>query len=482
MGTIVDWLQQDGEPADLYELLGEARFEPSRQRLLAAARSRYRDLLPYEGHQDPKIAGRATALIRRLAGVDATLRDPKKLRAHLQAIFENLRAAYACDGGERFTEAELADWLRRQSIHPQQIGVVARMLAPPRDETQSFSLAATRRYDAPGEGEPSEDFYLEELEPSREELQQLPPLEAVRGAGRAAEPIVAEVVTPGFERHATNEEEVGLPCPGKPHPLGRRRTRRAKPQLGWVALACAVGAFLLFTVVLVLSTGSGEAWQGVLLEVRGQGDETHLLLQLSGASQVEAVTRDPRIARVLDDCWSVEELREVRSADSSARQTEAGAGASEVLIRGRRGSTRAATFRLVSRADVPLVEVEAIERPRARRDSARNRPPPGRLTELAQLLRIHPPAGTTVSFPARYGGSQSQRVTVFPGVADRRPVVLDFPGTSPSDFADYRVEDAVVVRAIVQPQTSVTRFVLRGVEIHRLGEPPARVTARASGG
>jgi len=474
--TIVDWLQHDREPADLYELLGEARFEPSRRRLLAAAHACYRALLPYESHTDPRVAGKATGLLRRLASADGILRDPAKLRAQHRAILDSLRAAYAQAGGDRFTSAELADWLRQQSIHPDRIGIVARMLAAPREETQSFSLAATQHSVPLSPGEPAEDFFLEELEPSQEELHKLPPWEVPKGTAHARESVLAEAVFPEPERQPPSQAPRVVDGPVKPRPFGRRRPRRALPQLGWIALASVSGAILLGIVVVVLLTGGEETWQGVVLQVRGQAGETHALLQLAGQARLEAVTRNSRVARALDDCWSVEELQEMQSAQGGARNMEATGAAGEVLIRGRRYSGRAPTFRLDARPDVPLVEALSIVKPR--RAAAGRSLAPGRLTELAQLLRVHPPAGATASFPARYGTAQPQSITVFPSATDRRPVVLEFPGTSPTDFANYRVDDAVLVRAVVLPQTSPARPVLRGVEIRRLAEPVSRVAAK----
>ncbi len=473
--TIVDWLQHDREPADLYELLGEARFEPSRRRLLDAAQACYRKLLPYEGHANPRIAGKATELLRRLGAADGVLRDPEKLRAQHRAILENLRAAYARAGGDRFTSAELADWLRQQSIHPDRIDIVARMLAAPRDETQSFSLAATQRCDTPSAGEDSDDFFLEELAPVQEPLHNLPTLDVPGEKGPAAEPIFAEPVPPEPERPFWGEPDSAVDRPVTPRPFGTRRPRRGMPQLGWIALASVSGAILTGVLVVLFLSGSVTTWQGLLLEVRGQGEEMHLLLQVAGQARLEAVTRDARVARALDDCWSAKEIREMQSSQSGTRNMATTAGASELSIRGRTYFGRAPAFRLDARPDVRLVEAISIDKPRPPRGT---QPTPGRRTELAQLLRVHPAAGVTVSFPARYGGVQAQALTVFPSATDRRPVVVEFPGASPTDFANYRVDDAVLVRAVVQPQTSPAHLVLGGVEIRRLAEPVSRVAAK----
>jgi hypothetical protein len=128
---------------------------------------------------------------------------------------------------------------------------------------------------------------------------------------------------------------------------------------------------------------------------------------------------------------------------------------------------------------VPLVELHSIEKLGVRRASATSRVP-ARRAELAQFLRIHPPVGTTVSFPARYGGTEAGAVTLFPSATDRRPVPIPFPGTSPGDFANYRSGDSVLVQAIVSDKTIASRLVLRGVEIRRLAEPASRVVARGN--
>jgi hypothetical protein len=149
-----------------------------------------------------------------------------------------------------------------------------------------------------------------------------------------------------------------------------------------------------------------------------------------------------------------------------------------VAIRGRLLSGRAARFRLDPSTDVPLVELQSIEKLGGRRASASRSRVPARRAELAQFIRIHPPNGTTVSFPARYGGAGAESITVFPSASDRRPVAIEFPGTSPGDFANYRSGDSVLVQAVVSAGTSASRLILRGVEIHRLAEPASRVVAK----
>jgi hypothetical protein len=129
---------------------------------------------------------------------------------------------------------------------------------------------------------------------------------------------------------------------------------------------------------------------------------------------------------------------------------------------------------------VPLVELQSTEKLGGRRGVAGKSRAPARRAELAQFLRIHPPVGSTVSFPARYGGTSREGITVFPSASDQRPVPIEFPGTSPGDFANYRSGDSVVVQTVVSAGTSASRLALRGVEIRRLAEPASRVAAKGN--
>ena len=166
--TIRDWLEMERQPADVYELLGRLRFDPDRQQLLAAVRSAYAELLPYQNHADPKIAQRAIELQRELGNAENILSNPEKLRAHHKTIVNNIHEAYAKakGGGEDWSQQRLQFWLSQdQRVHATRAEMIARFLLPAAEPPVDFELPQTQEV-KPAIRQPTSEEGRHETEPS----------------------------------------------------------------------------------------------------------------------------------------------------------------------------------------------------------------------------------------------------------------------------------------------------------------------------
>ncbi len=255
----------------------------------------------------------------------------------------------------------------------------------------------------------------------------------------------------------------------------------------------AGSVWLLVTLAVYVFFGGGEAWRGELRQVRGHNGEIHLLIQLDSQPSssptrfVEAFTRDHGFAREISDYATTAEARAIEAGDAGGDGNKEPLEGDRVVVEGKRLAPDAAGFRL--RSGVPLVELTAGQRGDDRRSRAgvgkrrvwRKTGPGRKRSALANMIRTHPLPSHTVVFRARYGGYVEQGVQLFPSQADRRPVLVEFPGKSGRDFLRYRVDDPVYVDAVLSPNASPSDLVLRGKSIRRLAEPHSPVTAEARG-
>ena len=449
--TIVHWLYENREPSDLYELLGRLRFDPRRGDLLAGVRAMYGELLPYQNHKNPQVVQRAVELQRLLGHAEDTLSDAGKLRAHHEAILESLRRAYARAGGAPgLCGNHLLEWLRLQSVHPERLQVVAGLLT----------------------AKPGEPFVLVTREP--------------RGPPSAADEFegIFELEEPSIPAEVVDEAPVEVEKSPAQRPLepasglspGRPAAPAARSQrLAWYVVNGLGAVFLLFLLVAVIPSSESRTWRGELVDLCGHDGEIHLLIRREDDSFVEAFTREYRFGEELADYWSAEELTAMRGSQSRAR-APGGPGASRVILRGDACDRTATRFRLSPSAS--LVEIKAIQKAGDRRSLAvvgdgvvrvRSRLR-GSRSELASLLRIHPPLGDSVRFPARYRNWRRGAVFVSPGVNDLRLVRVEFEGT-PADFVGYRENDEVIVEAEVSSRSTPSQLVVVGRSIRRAGEP-----------
>ena len=470
--TIRIWLESDRQPADLYELLGKLRLDPDVTGLSAAIRARYADLLPYQNHEDRRVARRAVELQRELGRAEDTLSDPHKLQAHHEAVLQRLRDAYARakEQGGPWTGDRLRSWLVEQAVHPARIEAVAKLLSSVLDETQTVAPHETQSLDADAVDAPRTGYVLEEpgtgITTTDSPGRQGPPPQQ----GSPSAPVPSAPVVPG--RPAERKPRAPA-APGEAAgPASRFR------RIGW-GLAIG-GMVILLLVILAVFFSGNETWRGELLQVRGHEGEVHLLVETESGSAggrpslVEAFTHDSRAGAKLADLVSADEASTLDRDRSEGPRGRRKAEGTRVILEGTRRTAAATRFRLDARPGMPLVELSSIR-------AAEERPRGGLAalprTELAALLRIHPSAGVTTAFQARYGQWQAQGLCLYPSLSDRRPVVVEFAGKSAQDFAAYRPDDAVYVVAALSTKASPSRLVLRGLSIRRLEKPESPVTA-----
>lgn len=127
-----DWLSNDREPADLYQLLGRLRFDPDREGLLADLRAAYRMLGPYENHPDQRRSERASQLRRLLSYAEEVLTAPQRLDDYRQSLLDTLsdaREKANARPSERWGTDQLLRWLEREQwVHPYALAAIAREL------------------------------------------------------------------------------------------------------------------------------------------------------------------------------------------------------------------------------------------------------------------------------------------------------------------------------------------------------------------
>ena len=137
--TILDWLHNDDQPADVYHLLGALRFDPDHDRLLADIRAAYAALLPYQNHADPEVARRAMQLQMELGRAEDVFSTPDRYHAHHKRIMACLREEHAAATeatGAAWSPDQVRMWLEKAcSVHPQSSAGLAGLIAPAETET-----------------------------------------------------------------------------------------------------------------------------------------------------------------------------------------------------------------------------------------------------------------------------------------------------------------------------------------------------------
>lgn len=404
---VVNWLDEDREPADLYQLLGRLKFDPDQAGLRAAVRAMYGELLPYQNHADPSIARRALRLLHALGEAEAQLTQPERLDEHHSMILGRLRHAFQEAGGPSLLPGDrMREWLRRQSVHPSQ-----------------FEETARRIREACDRG----------------------PAQVSSGAPRPME-VMAE----------------------RP-PTSVRKTSKAGGPVIWAALAG--GAVLLSVLLFMLLRSPDQVVQGDLLLLRGHAGEIHLLIRSAPDRLVEAVTHDYSFAAELSEYWSTEEVADMgtdakeRGISPSRVLIRGSTGhiACEFRLHSRAALIELKAIQLDG--DPRSLAVVGDGRVRVRRRMS------GRRTELASLIRIHPLVGETFHVPGRFRGWQGGEATIAPGPGDRRTVAVRFPASVDADFARFKENDEVTVLAQVAAESTNSRLLLNGRSIQKVGQP-----------
>ncbi len=127
-----DWLEDDREPADVYQLLGRLRFDPDREGMIADVQCGYLELSVYERHVDPRLVRRAARLKKLLTYAEEILATPDRLSAYCEVLERRLREAYLEAAQQKKTPwaaDQLLGWLEREQwVHPYVLTNVARVL------------------------------------------------------------------------------------------------------------------------------------------------------------------------------------------------------------------------------------------------------------------------------------------------------------------------------------------------------------------
>jgi len=127
-----DWLEEEREPADVYQLLGRLRFDPDREGMIVDVQSGYLELSAYERHVDPRLVRRAARLKKLLTYAEEILATPDRLSAYCEVLERRLREAYleaAHQTDTPWAADQLLGWLEREQwVHPYVLTNVARLL------------------------------------------------------------------------------------------------------------------------------------------------------------------------------------------------------------------------------------------------------------------------------------------------------------------------------------------------------------------
>ncbi|MDA1016308.1 MAG: hypothetical protein O3A00_17855, partial [Planctomycetota bacterium] len=132
--SILDWLDAAEGPQDIYELLGFERFDPDRKRIKEAVAKGTRELLPYQSHNNNKVAQKAMQLLMELGGAEIVISDPEKLQEHDKQVVDLLYDQYAEQNGDdvdSWDRNQLGSWLAKNGrIHASAVDATLEILCP----------------------------------------------------------------------------------------------------------------------------------------------------------------------------------------------------------------------------------------------------------------------------------------------------------------------------------------------------------------
>jgi len=139
---IEDWPVADREPVDFYEMLGERRFGPDRDRLLSAIRAAGESLRC--GQYDPDTRCQAERLQQELDAAEAALATPMAYWDYHRKIIARLRTQYTrlqVDPGKHWHPDHLQEWLETdQSVHPARARAISQALLADEGEARGLVL------------------------------------------------------------------------------------------------------------------------------------------------------------------------------------------------------------------------------------------------------------------------------------------------------------------------------------------------------
>jgi len=406
VAAIRDWLANDKRPANLYDLLGKPWFDPDRAELFEAIRTAYAELLPYQNHQDRKVAERAVQLQKELGRAESVLSDPKRLMSHHQEMVGHLRRVFETaseEADQYWDSAQVERWLvEQQGVHGEAATSVGRALTSPGKTVLDVVPSGKWKEDASRIAREPADMTKTKPPRPRRLMDAFGTEVEIFGVNMSAGvfgfllllagAVTAVCVLAPWRR---DEEQIaGKPSIRSP-PAPRAVTVLKKTTRPGLPSAPAGSD------QQNASKRSGETrtFEGRLAEIRGHAGEIHLLIVDVAAlpnRMLEAFTRDYSFAR---------EIGDYRTDEDKTTPPRGDAVVVEVAVPD--AGPSAAGFRLCSwwgAAAVALAELRSI----ARKDDSGSRAVVGsrrpdgsfaedrKLSNLAALMRIHPPEGTPV--------------------------------------------------------------------------------------
>ncbi len=160
--SILDWLDAEEGPQDIYSLLGCPRFDPDQKGLKDSISKASRELLPYQSHNNNAVAQKAMRLLTELGGAEIVVGDPEKLKEHDKQIVDLLYDDYARQHGddvESWNRDDLKSWLANTAVvHKRAVESTLELLCPAPveevveveviDDGEDEQAEATRRAEA----------------------------------------------------------------------------------------------------------------------------------------------------------------------------------------------------------------------------------------------------------------------------------------------------------------------------------------------
>lgn len=504
MPTNLDrWLGDGAEPADLYELLGAARFDPEHEQLIKRIRTLTRETIKLQNHEKEEVVQRAIKLQGELGKAEHVLSHRSELRAYHAGLLREICRQYEHlnENAAPWRTDQLQAWLKdEQRVHPKWVGPIGEALVSPTFETAVLGLGDT--IDLPEESEPA----ARSSEPVAPQPAPADPKRRVMERPASPRP---EPLHPALEPGRETKEPAAAPLPVfEPVAAGLpRKRKRAGRKSGFSPAkallwfqqhpACAriAGASLAMIVLTVtgvwmISRGSKEHQAGqptaapeakpadrevtltgsleVIQGLQGTPAELHFVIKLDGAEGAAALrecfVQEGSFNHQLRDYVTARDVRERAVPFAEI------ASADRVRVTGTVSSPEAAAFRLPEGAAAELVcvrELERLDNPDARvvaggeRDGASFRNAPEEELNLVEMLRLAPVKGRTIVFRGRYRGQGSvaefPTVLISPGYSSRGIEVADAQGFT----EDLTLGDAVDVLATASG--TVTRADLRPI-------------------
>lgn len=127
-----DWLDNEGQPSDVFQLLGRLRFDPDRESMVAEIAAADAELARLQTQPDRRLADRARRIRKLLGYAKEILDEPQRLDAYLDLLIQRLEEAFQkarAAGDAPWPPDRILDWLEREQwVHPYALGALVRVL------------------------------------------------------------------------------------------------------------------------------------------------------------------------------------------------------------------------------------------------------------------------------------------------------------------------------------------------------------------